>query len=151
MRFAIRGQNVPFFRKRVLLDSTKGRLGVIFQIPPNIFSKKACLGVNLGENHAKFSIKGCFSWRGEIMIRVCFKNLWSCMCTTLVFKWPPFLCCEVMYRILQAHYLAFTHCKICTSWVSRVYLICLCSKSLVELCCKFMCRVLLALDSPAKS
>ena len=29
--------------KRVLLDSIKGRLGVIFQTPPNMSTKKACL------------------------------------------------------------------------------------------------------------
>ena len=33
-------------------------------------------------------IWGCFSPRGEIAIRVCFENLWSCMCTTQVFEGP---------------------------------------------------------------
>ena len=36
-----------FFEKRVLLDSVKGRLGVLFQTSPNMPAKKACLGVNL--------------------------------------------------------------------------------------------------------
>ena len=33
-----------FSRKRVLMDSMKRCLGVIFQTPPNMSSKKACLG-----------------------------------------------------------------------------------------------------------
>ena len=38
-----------FLRKRVILDSIKGRLWVIFQTPPNIHVlQKACLGVKLG-------------------------------------------------------------------------------------------------------
>ena len=65
-----------FLRKRVFLNSATGRLGIIFQTPQNKYSKKACLGVNLGENCEKFSFRGCFSWRGKILIRVCFKNLW---------------------------------------------------------------------------
>ena len=75
-----------FLRKRVLLDSIKGCLGVIFETSSN--PKKACLGVILGQNYAKFSFRGCFPWRGEIAIRVCFENLWSHMCTTLVLP-PP--------------------------------------------------------------
>ena len=48
LRIMIRGQNVPLFEERVLLDSIikKGRLGVIFRTPPKISSPKACLGVN---------------------------------------------------------------------------------------------------------
>ena len=30
-----------------------------------------------------------FSWRGEIAISVFFENLWSLMCTRLVFEWLP--------------------------------------------------------------
>ena len=37
------GQNVPIFEKKVLLDYIKRRLGVIFQTPPYMSSKKACL------------------------------------------------------------------------------------------------------------
>ena len=50
-----------FLRKRVLLDSIKGCLGVIFQTPPNMFSEKACLGVNFGGK----SIRGCFPEEGK--------------------------------------------------------------------------------------
>ena len=35
------------------------------------------------------SCLGVFSSKGQISISVCFENLWSCMCTTLVFEWPP--------------------------------------------------------------
>ena len=38
----------------------------------------------------KFSFRLCFSWRGEIAIRVCFKTCGhERMCTALVFKCPP--------------------------------------------------------------
>ena len=33
------------------------------------------------------SCLGCFSWRENIAVRVRFENLWSCTCTTPVFKW----------------------------------------------------------------
>ena len=36
-------------------------------------------------------ILGVISSEGPISLRVCFENLWSCMCKTLVFKWPPFM------------------------------------------------------------
>ena len=81
-----------YLRKRVLLDSSKGRLWVIFQTSPNMSSKKACSGVNLGGKIARNShLWGVFSWRGEIAIRVpvCFKNLWSRMCTALVLESLP--------------------------------------------------------------
>ena len=42
------GVKMCLFRKRALLDSSKGPLGVIFQTRLNMSSKKACLGVNLG-------------------------------------------------------------------------------------------------------
>ena len=38
----------PVLRKRVFLDPSKVRLGIIFQTPPNMSSKTACLGVDLG-------------------------------------------------------------------------------------------------------
>ena len=54
-----------FLRKRVLLDSIKMHLGVIFQAPPNI--KNACLGVNWGQNCVKFSFRGYFCWSVFLM------------------------------------------------------------------------------------
>ena len=39
---------------------TKGRLRVIFQTPPNMSSKKACLGVNLGAKMQIFRLGGVF-------------------------------------------------------------------------------------------
>ena len=46
-----------FLGKRVLLDSIKGRLGVIFQTSP----KEAYLGVNLRAKSREFSFRGYFS------------------------------------------------------------------------------------------
>ena len=43
-----------FFRKRVLLDSIKGRLGVIFKTP-----------ANSRQNHTKFPFRGCFPGKGK--------------------------------------------------------------------------------------
>ena len=78
-----------FFKERVLLDSIKGCLGSSFQTPPSMSSNN-CLGVTLGQNHAKFSFRGCFPWRREMAIRGCFENLWSrIQCKTLVFECPP--------------------------------------------------------------
>ena len=38
----------------------------------------------------KFFVKGCFSSKGQISMMICFNwNLWSCMCTTLVFQCQP--------------------------------------------------------------
>ena len=48
-------------------------------------------------------MKGCFSWRGEIVIRVCIENLWSRMCTTLVFDW------ELFYFVHIVHVLNFKY------------------------------------------
>ena len=63
-----------FLRKRIILNSIKGHLGVIFQTPPKCPppKKKACLGVNLRTKSREFSFRGCFSWTGEIAFRVCF-------------------------------------------------------------------------------
>ena len=47
-------------RKRVFLDSIKGRLGVIFQTSPNMSSKKACLGVSLEEKSWEIHDKGVY-------------------------------------------------------------------------------------------
>ena len=52
-----------FSTKRVLLDSIKGRLGVIFQIQPNMSSKKSLFGDKFAGK--KLAFRGCFSWRGK--------------------------------------------------------------------------------------
>ena len=54
-----------FRRKKVLFDSVKGRLGVIFQTPLNMSYKKACLGVNLELFGGKVVRKVCV-FPGEI-------------------------------------------------------------------------------------
>ena len=41
------------------------------------------------QDHTKFLFQGCFSQKGQILIRVYFENLWSHLCITLVFEWPP--------------------------------------------------------------
>ena len=51
-----------FLRKKVPLDSIKGRLGVIFQ---NMSSNEACLGGKFAENCAKFSFRGVFPGEGK--------------------------------------------------------------------------------------
>ena len=55
----------------VLLDSINSIQGVIFQTPQTMSSKNAWLGVNFWE---KISFLGCFSWSGEIAIRVSFQK-----------------------------------------------------------------------------
>ena len=64
-----------FLRKRALLDSVKGYLGVIFVTPPNMSSKKVCLGVNFGEKSHKILVQGVYFLEREIANRVCFENL----------------------------------------------------------------------------
>ena len=49
-----------YLRKRVLLDSIKGCLGVVFQSLPKISSKKACLEVNLWAKLLETLFKGSF-------------------------------------------------------------------------------------------
>ena len=48
-----------------------------------IYSTKrviSCLEVKLEcKNRAKFQFRWCFSWKGQISIRVCFETLWSCV------------------------------------------------------------------------
>ena len=67
----IRGQMCLFLRKMVLSGSIQGRLGVIFQTLPNMSSKKAFWGVNLGENHKKFLFRGCFPEEEKSGLHVC--------------------------------------------------------------------------------
>ena len=78
-----------FLRKRVILDSTKGRLGVIFQIPPNMSPQKSLFRGKFERKSCKILIQEEVFLEREIAIRVCFENLWSLMCTTLVFECPP--------------------------------------------------------------
>ena len=48
------------------------------------------LGVTKGANIMQNSpLRGDFSWRRQILIRVCFDKLWSHICTTVVFEHPP--------------------------------------------------------------
>ena len=79
MRIAIIGQNVPFLRKKVLLDSIKGHLGVIFLTPPNISPKKACLGVNLVAKSDEILLFGLFFLEKGNRYKGMFENLWSSM------------------------------------------------------------------------
>ena len=103
-----------FLRKRVLLDSTKGSLGVVFQIPANMFPQKRLFrrGKFGGKITRKFSYRGCFSWRGQIAIRVCFENLWSSMCTTLVFESLPRCYLKIIKTFLKNNHGG----KNCGSW-----------------------------------
>ena len=62
----IEDQNVPIFEKRVLFGYYKGHLGVIFQTPPNMSSKKAYLGVKFGGKITQNSCLGdVFSAEGK--------------------------------------------------------------------------------------
>ena len=54
-----------FLRKRVLLDPTKGRLGIIFQTPPNMFSKKSLFRGKFGSKIVRNSRLGFFFSPGE--------------------------------------------------------------------------------------
>ena len=70
------GQKVPVFKKKgPFLNSIRG----YFWTP---------IGENWEWNCANFLFRGVFSWNGQICITVCFENLWSPMCTTLVFECP---------------------------------------------------------------
>ena len=60
-------------------DQTNVKKGLVFEAKRDSW----------GQNQAKFSLRGCFSWRLEIVFRVCFENLWSHKCTTLAFECPP--------------------------------------------------------------
>ena len=77
-----RGQNVPIFeKKRVLLDSIKGCLGVIFKnSTKHVLQTRLFRGKFWGKIMQNSRLEGVFLERG---------NRWSRMCTTLVFKWPP--------------------------------------------------------------
>ena len=78
-----------FLRKRVLLDSIKGHLGGIFQTPPKMTSKKACLGVNFGAKFCEILVQRVFFLGRGNRDRVCYENLWSHMYATLVFECSP--------------------------------------------------------------
>ena len=56
---------MPIFEKKGPFDSTKGSLGVIFQIPPNMSPKKACLGVNFGIKSHEILVWGYFPREGK--------------------------------------------------------------------------------------
>ena len=77
-----RGQNVPILKKRgPFFLLYRGRLGVIFQTPlfhQTCFQKKSCLGSKIG---CKITRNSCL---GVLNI---YLNLWSRICTTLVFQW----------------------------------------------------------------
>ena len=69
----IRDQNVPIFKKMGPFWILLGALGVHFSNSkrPN----NPLFGGKLGaKNHTKFLFRGCFSWRGQISIKVCFEN-----------------------------------------------------------------------------
>ena len=87
-KIAIRVKILPIFEKRGLLGSIKGRLGVIFQTLPNMFSKKSLLRGKFGGKIARNSrLGGVF--HGEGKSRVCFENLWSRMCINTSIQVPP--------------------------------------------------------------
>ena len=93
-----------FSRKRVPSGFYLGTFGVIFpnfSIPPKGFSQKFCFGCKIWSKNCKkfvlgvkfrakiarkFSFRWCFSWKGQILIKVCLEKLRSSICTTLVFK-----------------------------------------------------------------
>ena len=77
-----------FSRKRVLFERYYKRSGFSnLSIPQNL-SKNILLGDVIGcKNRAKFLFRSVFLKRRANL--VCFKNLWSCMCTTLVFECSP--------------------------------------------------------------
>ena len=62
-----------FLRKRVLLDSIKGRVGVIFQILPNMPSQKSLFRVDLGAKSHKVLDERVF-FLGKSRLRYVFKT-----------------------------------------------------------------------------
>ena len=71
MRIAIRGQNVPIFKKKgpfgILIGVLSGH-SLNFSVLPNVFQpRKSCLGVNLigYENHTKFLFRSVFPGKGK--------------------------------------------------------------------------------------
>ena len=76
-----------FFEKGVLFDSIKGCLGVIFQTPPNMSFKKACLGVNLrAKSHEILDFPG----DGKSRIGMFWKPLVTHVCNTSIWVAPWF-------------------------------------------------------------
>ena len=70
-----------FWRKRVLFDSVKGHLGVIFQTPPNMSSKKSLFRGKFGSKIVRNLRLGCV-FPGEGKLGLAYVS-------TLVFECPP--------------------------------------------------------------
>ena len=53
-------------------------------------TQNSCLGCKIGCKTAHNSRGGVsLNQKGKSLLGLCFENLWSCMCTTLVFEYPP--------------------------------------------------------------
>ena len=90
-RILIRGQNMPILEKKCPLGFYLGALkGSYFYSTKYVLPKSLFRGKFGGKIAQKSCLVGVFPG-GEIVFRVCFENLWSCICTTLVFKWPPWV------------------------------------------------------------
>ena len=76
---------MPAFKKNshslMLLGMFRGHFSNS-SFPQNVFQKNLFRGVKLGAHCVKFLLRGIFSSKGQISIRVCFENPWSCLCTT---------------------------------------------------------------------
>ena len=85
------GSKCACFQEKVsFLDSIRGSSGYIFQtvLFYQMYPQWSCLWSKIQcKNQRKFLFRRCFSGKGQILIRVCFENLWSR--TTLVFECPP--------------------------------------------------------------
>ena len=83
-----------FSRRVHLKNSIRGQLGVIFQTalfnqtcsPPP--TTTTTIESNIGLKLHKIPVKEYFSSKRQILIRMCFENLWSCRCTTSAFECP---------------------------------------------------------------
>ena len=80
------GSKCAYFQEKwSFLDSIRDVKGSFFQMLP----KKSCLGGKIGcKNCMKFLFGSVFLERANLD-QVYFENLWSRMCTTLVFEQPP--------------------------------------------------------------
>ena len=65
----------------------------------------SCLGSKIGYISVQNYCLGCSFSEGQISFRVCFENLWSCMCTTLIFgggEWESrhlsFILSSILYK-----------------------------------------------------
>ena len=61
-----------FLRKKVFLDSIKGRIGVLNSIKRVL--QRSLIRGNVGAKLCEIFDTGCFSWGGEIRIKVCFRT-----------------------------------------------------------------------------